>query len=82
MMLIDAIKMQDGSKTLEVLNDPHKKYRTLYFENNVDVRLCTKNGNTTLRSVWSQLYHGMTVADHELNMVACMTEIMSAVDFQ
>ena len=61
MTIIDAIKMQDGSKTLEVLNDPHKKYRTLYFENNVDVRLCTKNGNTTLRSVWSQLYHGSTV---------------------
>jgi hypothetical protein len=27
-------------------------------------------------------YKDAFVADHELNMVACMTEIMSAVDFQ
>lgn len=60
MTIIDDIKMNGYEKTTEVLNDPYKKYRTLYFENNVDVRLCTKNGNTTLRSIWSQLNYNTT----------------------
>ncbi len=60
MTLIDNIKMDGGLKTIEVLSDPYKKYRTLYFGNNVDVRLCTKNGNTTLRSIWSQLNYNTT----------------------
>lgn len=42
------------------------KNRTLYFENNVDVRLCHKNGNTTLKSIWSQLYYN--VEDHHLTI--------------
>ena len=62
--LVDRLR-NDGSgyheKTIDVLNDPNKRYRTLYFENLVDVRLCTKNGNTTLRNVWSQLFTGEDV---------------------
>jgi hypothetical protein len=42
------------------------KNRTLYFENNVDIRLCHKNGNTTLKSIWSQLYYN--VEDHHLTI--------------
>jgi len=42
------------------------KNRTLYFENNVDVRLCHKNANTTLKSIWSQLYYN--VEDHHLTI--------------
>lgn len=34
------------------------KYRTLYFENLIDVRTCNKNGGTTLQSIWAQLYTG------------------------
>jgi hypothetical protein len=45
-------------KTKIILNDKKKGYRTLYFDNLVDVRLCNKNGNTSLRKVWSQLYKG------------------------
>lgn len=62
--LVDRLG-NDGSgyheKTIDVLNDSNKRYRTLYFENLVDVRLCTKNGNTTLRNVWSQLSTGEDV---------------------
>ena len=38
------------------------KNRTLYFENNVDVRVYHKNGNTTLKSIWCQLYYN--IEDH------------------
>lgn len=40
------------------------RYRTLYFQNNVDVRLCHKNGNTTLKSIWGQLNYG--IENHHL----------------
>lgn len=59
--LIDRLK-NDGTgrheHTKEVLKYPSIKYRTLYFENLVDVRTCSKNGGTTLRAVWSELFTG------------------------
>lgn len=60
MILIERLKGDElhKLKTQEILADTDKRFRTLYFENNVDVRICHKNGNSTLNNVWSQLHFG------------------------
>lgn len=55
MYQVNSLLTKIDPRTVDLINDPFKKYRTLYFANNIDVRLCPKNANTTLRSVWSQL---------------------------
>ena len=62
MSIIEELRTSDKflsfrQKTEKELKDPFKAYRTLYFENLVDVRLCKKNGSTTLRRIWAQLYY-------------------------
>lgn len=42
--------------TVKYMMDPYKKWRTLYFDNNIDIRLCPKNANTTLKHIYSQLH--------------------------
>lgn len=38
-------------------NHPFKGYRTLYFDNDIDIRLCPKNANTSLKYIYSQLHY-------------------------
>ena len=56
--LIDRLYSDNTGEKLKaqiVKNDSLKRYRTLYFENLVDFRLCPKNANTTMKHVYCQL---------------------------
>jgi hypothetical protein len=54
--LLNKDNTGEKQKALEVFSDPFKRYRTLYFDNNIDLRLCPKNGNQTLQYIWGQLH--------------------------
>lgn len=36
---------------------PREKYNTLYFSNNIDVRICPKNGCSSLKLLYRNIYH-------------------------
>ena len=64
MTLIDLLnndKTGEAEKAIEIATDPFKSYSTLYYNNNIDVRLCLKNANTTLKHIFCQLHYNKDI---------------------
>ena len=59
--LLNNDKTGEVEKAIILATDPFKRYRTLYFDNNIDVRLCPKNANTTLKHVFCQLHYNKDI---------------------
>ena len=53
--------LTESEKALKLSIDKYKAYRTLYFNNNIDVRLCPKNANTTLKHIFCQLHYNKDI---------------------
>jgi len=43
----------------DIRDNPLKGYRTLYFDNKIDIRLCPKNANTSLKYAYSLLQYNI-----------------------
>lgn len=50
------------AESLDIMNHPFKGYRTLYFNNNIDIRLCPKNANTSLKYIFCYLHYNKNMS--------------------
>tara|TARA_R110000868_G_scaffold6741_1_gene37691 strand:+ start:57 stop:728 length:672 start_codon:yes stop_codon:yes gene_type:complete len=62
--LIDKLNTDNTGeveKAISVYTDSFKRYRTLYFDNNIDIRLCPKNANTSIKHIFCQLHYNTDI---------------------
>ena len=59
------IEKLNNYNTLDIINYYKiKEYYTIYFDNNIDFRMCSKNACTTIKYVFMQLHYNIDATTH------------------